>query len=239
MNRALFEYRLRESSRARHVRLRVTPEQGLEVVVPEGYNGAADIPRLLEHKRRWIHAALERAQINRKFLDPEAAWRVPGQIALPALGKSWEVRTRETNAAGARLRAIGIDCLELSGRINDERACRATLGRWLVRQAREHLVPRLQVLGKQTGLRHRHVYLRRQKTRWASCSRHKAISLNVKLLFLTPELVEYVLLHELCHTVELNHSIRFWALVQRHCPGYRQRDAMLREMGQWVPRWAR
>ncbi len=239
MNKALFEYRLRESSRARYVHLRVSPEQGLEVIVPEGYKRAADIPRLLERKRRWIHAALERAEINRKFLDPEAAWRMPVQITLPALGKSWEVRTRATNAAGARLRAIATDCLEISGRIDDERACWTALGRWLVRQAHEHLVPRLQVLGKQTGLRHRHVCVRRQKTRWASCSRHKAISLNVKLLFLSPELVAYVLLHELCHTVELNHSKRFWILVERHCPDYRQRDAMLREMQERVPHWAR
>lgn len=239
MNKALFEYRLRESSRARYVRLRVTPEQGLEVIVPAGYRRAVDIPRLLEQKRRWIHAALERAQINRKFLDAEAAWHVPAQITLPALGKSWDVRTRATNAAGAGLRAISTDCLEISGRIGDESACRAALGRWLIRQAHEQLVPRLRVLGKQTGLRHRHVYVRRQKTRWASCSRHKAISLNVKLLFLSPELVDYVLLHELCHTVELNHSQRFWTLVRRHCPDYRQCDAMLRDMRERLPHWAR
>jgi len=100
-------------------------------------------------------------------------------------------------------------------------------------------VPRLRALSEHTGMHHRSVSVRRQKTRWASCSRRKAISLNVKLLFLPPVLADYVLLHELCHTIELNHSKRFWALVARHCPDYQRHDAMLRDMWDRIPRWAR
>ncbi len=63
LSKALFEYRLRESARARHVRLRVTPRSGLEVVVPQGYNPAR-IPGMLEQKQAWIRAALERAEAD-------------------------------------------------------------------------------------------------------------------------------------------------------------------------------
>lgn len=107
-----------------------------------------------------------------------------------------------------------------------------------MREARARLVPRVQALSLALGLAYRRVSLRCQKTRWGSCSRDGAISLNARLLFLPPELVEYVLIHELCHLAHLNHSKRFWALVARHCPDFRARDRRLRGMWAHVPRWA-
>jgi hypothetical protein len=64
------------------------------------------------------------------------------------------------------------------------------------------------------------------------------ISLNCKLLFLAPELVRHVLVHELCHTVELNHSPRFWALVQRFEPDARTLRRRMRDAWRDVPVWA-
>lgn len=93
-----------------------------------------------------------------------------------------------------------------------------------MRQTREHLVPRLQTLSLKTGLKYHRTFVKRPRTRWASCSRHQSISLNAKLLFLPPELVDYVIIHELCHLVEMNHSKRFWELVARHSPGFRKLD---------------
>ena len=88
-------------------------------------------------------------------------------------------------------------------------------------------------------LRYRGVYIKRQKTRWASCSKHGAISLNAKLLFLPLEIVDYAMIHELCHVAVMNHSKEFWDLVMRHCPDFRSRDNRLREMWKVIPRWAR
>jgi predicted metal-dependent hydrolase len=62
--------------------------------------------------------------------------------------------------------------------------------------------------------------------------------LNAKLLFLPPELVDYVMIHELSHLAEMNHSKRFWALVERHDPRFRILDRQLRDMWKEVPRWA-
>jgi predicted metal-dependent hydrolase len=62
--------------------------------------------------------------------------------------------------------------------------------------------------------------------------------LNAKLLFLPPHLVEYAMIHELCHVAVMNHSQNFWGLVRRHCPDFRKRDERLRDMWKVVPRWA-
>lgn len=235
LSKALFEYRLRESARARHVRLRVTPQSGLEVVVPQGYNPAR-IPSMLEQKQAWIRAALERAEAERKL--PEPIWKLPDAIELSALGQVWQVTAKEAEAPWTAVREIGPGRLLIHGRITDEHASHAALARWLARRAYEYLVPRLEELSRQLGLAFRQVYIKRQRTRWGSCSHHKAISLNAKLLFLDPMLVRYVMVHELCHLVEMNHSPRFWSLVKKHHADFRAHDTELRKGWKSVPRWA-
>lgn len=236
-SKALFEYRLRVSARARHVRLRVTPHNGLEVVVPRGYN-PAPIPGMLERKQAWIRAALERTEAERRLYGPEPAWKLPDEIRLPALGRIWQVTAQEADTPWAAVRETGPGRLLLHGRINDEHASRAALSRWLVRQAYEHLAPRLMELSGQLGLAFRRVGFKRQRTRWGSCSHHRSISLNAKLLFLDPVLVRYVMVHELCHLAEMNHSPRFWSLVQKHHADFRAHDRELRKGWKSVPRWA-
>lgn len=82
------------------------------------------------------------------------------------------------------------------------------------------------------------MFVENQRTRWASCSAAKNLTLNTKLLFLSPEIVRYVLIHELCHTVYMDHSQEFWQLVASHEPGYRHLDLALREAWKTVPQWA-
>lgn len=233
----MFEYRLRESARVRHVRLRVTPHGGLEVVVPRGFNPAR-LPNLLERKQTWIRTALERAGAEHRLRGPEPAWKLPEEIRLPALGRAWQVAAQDADRPWVAVRETGPDRLLIHGRIGDEPASRAALARWLVRQASVHLAPRLEELSRQLGLAFQRVGFKRQRTRWGSCSQHKSISLNAKLLFLEPALVRYVMVHELCHLAEMNHSPRFWSLVQKHHADFRAHDRELRNGWKYVPRWA-
>jgi len=237
MSEPLFNYHVRVSPKGRNVRLRVTFQHGLEVVVPRGYD-VEKVPGILERKKSWVRAALERAEAQRKFFEPEPSWRLPLQIRLPAVGMVWHVSARETNAPWVAVRELGEGRLLVFGATDDQSACRAALARWLMRQTREFLVPRLQNLSLKTGLKHHRAFVTRPRTRWASCSRHQSISLNARLLFLPPDLVDYAMIHELCHVVEMNHSKRFWELVERNCPGFRELDSRLRDMWKVVPRWA-
>ncbi len=234
---ALFKYQIRVSPKARNIRLKVTMKQGLEVIVPQGYD-QKKVPELLKRKKHWVREALDRAERNRKFFEPEPGWKLPYKIALPAIGSVWHVTVKETKVDWVAVREIGADRLLIYGAVQDQQACRAALARWLIRQTRANLAPRLHAISCEIGLRYKRCFIKRQKTRWASCSPHGTITLNAKLLFLPQHIVEYVMIHELCHVKEMNHTKRYWQLLARHCSQYLKYDKQLREMWKIVPRWA-
>jgi len=237
MSEALFKYSLRVSARGRYVRLRVSLRGDLEIVVPKGFD-TSKVPQLLERKQQWIRAALKHAELNNDAFERASTWQLPAHIDLPGIGRCWRVMANPTSARRVTIRAAAADCLSISGAIADEQACRAALDRWLMRQGWEHLPPRLQTLSRATGLHYQRAIVRCQRTRWGSCSRRGSISLNVKLLFLPPELLDYVMIHELCHTVEMNHSPRYWDVVRQHRSDCRALDRRLRDGWKAVPRWA-
>ncbi|MDO4284757.1 MAG: SprT family zinc-dependent metalloprotease [Eubacteriales bacterium] len=78
---------------------------------------------------------------------------------------------------------------------------------------------------------YRRIYIRGQKTRWGSCSSAGNLSFNWKLMLAPPEILDYVVVHELCHLTQMNHSRAFWALVESILPDYKQRRKWLRDNG--------
>jgi predicted metal-dependent hydrolase len=232
-----FKYRVRVNRNARSVRLRITSQRGLEVTVPRRF-AASRISALLERERSWIREALERVEARRQLLEITDPWRLPAAITLPALGASWSVGLRPSKTRNATVRELDSQRLLILGATHDDGACRKALARWLIRKARLHLVPALHATSVTLGVRYRRAAIRRQRTRWASCSSHGTISLSANLMFLPPGIVDYVLMHELCHLREMNHSKRFWRLVELHSPDYRKLDAELRRLRKAIPRWA-
>jgi len=232
------DYRLRVSRRARRLWLKVTGRGELEVVVPRGYD-LSRIPAIVLREQAWIQAARARVERRRLLAPPPAEWRIPDRIELPALGAGWGVTARPTAQPGVRVRPLGRQGLELVGQVADLEACRQACDRFLVRQARAHLLPRLAVLSRTLALPYSAASVRLQRTRWGSCSGRGAVSLNARLLLLPPRLVDYVLIHELCHTRVPSHSARFWGLLARHCPEAARLRAELRAAGRALPDWAR
>ena len=115
--------------------------------------------------------------------------------------------------------------------------CVDGLRTWVRNKAKDLLPPRLETISKQTGLEFRKVTIRSQRSRWGSCSSSGTINLNDQLVFLPPETVDYLMIHELCHTRHMNHSRKFWTLVQSFCPQYQYHEARLDDFKQWVPDW--
>jgi predicted metal-dependent hydrolase len=127
--------------------------------------------------------------------------------------------------------------LTLSGDASDGRAVRNALRAWLTDRATQVLGPALDQCARELGFEYQRVFIRRQRTRWGSCSTRGTISLNCCLLFQRPPVVRYLLIHELAHTQHMNHSRRFWQTVARHCPDYRRLDRELLDGWRRVPSW--
>jgi len=104
--------------------------------------------------------------------------------------------------------------------------------------ARSILSERLNAVAKRYNYKYNRLSIRNQKTLWASCSHQNNISLNIRLTELSPELIDYVLLHELVHTKIKNHSTKFWNQLERHMPGARRVDRKLKKhrLGLQIPR---
>ena len=102
---------------------------------------------------------------------------------------------------------------------------------WYQQQAESYLPPRLEHWSLKSGLFPQNVKVRNYKSRWGSCDHQRRITLTSRLIMAPDEVIDYVLIHELCHLVEMNHSPAFWQLVSRYCPDYRQHRKWLRQQG--------
>ena len=89
-------------------------------------------------------------------------------------------------------------------------------------KAREQVTERIQILNQKYKFEIGSIAIRNQKTRWGSCSGKKNLNFNYKIFFLPPELADYIIVHELCHLREMNHSKRFWDLVALQVPNHKE-----------------
>jgi predicted metal-dependent hydrolase len=230
------DYQVRESARARHVSLKVSFQGALEVVVPTGFD-QAEIPEILDRRRDWIAKTLKRIERQRDTLPVEHLAEKPTALELRSRQETWAIHYTDQPGRTLTLTQSGPQALTLAGAVTEDGAVRELLRGWLQRKARAELAPWLQTLSQKCDLAYSRLSVRGQTTRWGSCSSKQAISLNYKLLFLPPSMVDYVLIHELCHTVHMNHSPAFWALVRRYCPESDRVKADLKQGWQYVPRW--
>jgi predicted metal-dependent hydrolase len=212
-------YTVRRSRRARRVRVNVHPRAELravdvEVVLPERAPERAAAAAVSE-LRPWIERRLSEAQEVIAALSARAG-------TVPYLGRSLLLvpqpgRTR-VHRDGARLLVPAADP-------------RPALERFYRRAARAEVGRRLDAATAITGRPYRDLQIRSQRSRWASCSPEGRMSFNWRLLLAPERVLEYVIWHEVCHLDVLDHSPRFWTLLQRRWPGYRADRQWLRRHG--------
>ena len=103
--------------------------------------------------------------------------------------------------------------------------------RALADRARREIPPRVEMFARKAGVSYGRITIRNQKSRWGSCSSRGNLNFNCLLMLAPPGVTDYVIVHELCHRIEMNHSARFWAEVERVMPDYREARKWLRDHG--------
>ncbi len=230
------EYTVRISARAKRLQVRINPLCEVEVVLPQRLSARHVAPFVRRH-RRWIAETRTRL-LRERGLDGGAERMFPSSVNLRAIGACYAVRLR--NGARPRLEVVadkaGAPGIEVAA--PDERRACGSLQTWLSREARRCLPPWLEAVSAELGIGYEKVSIRAQKTRWGSCSSRGVISLNRALLFLDPELVRYLMIHELCHRIHMNHSPAYWRLVSRFAPRYKDCERRLTQAARSIPPWS-
>jgi predicted metal-dependent hydrolase len=209
-------YRIRRSTRVRRVRVAVDLDRGVEVVLPMRTPDRAAAAAVAE-LRPWIERRLEEVAALRTRLAERVGW-VPYLDDRLALVEE-DGRTR--------VHRRGLQLLVPS----DDDARRRALELWYRRVARDEVARRLDLATAAAGLQYTRLSIRGQRTRWASCAADGAMSFNWRLLLAPERVLDYVVWHEVCHLEIANHSARFWTLVERRCPDWREPAAWLRKNG--------
>jgi predicted metal-dependent hydrolase len=207
-------YTIRRSPRARRIRVKVDPYDGVEVVIPQRAT-KREAQAAIRELRPWIDRRLAEARAAKERLEPP-----PGTV--PFLGAHLRVRP-EAGRTRAHRKGEELWLPERDGH--------AALERWYRAQARTEIAPRLAQATEALGRPHAALAIRNQRTRWGSCSSTGAMSFNWRLMLAPEPVLDYVVWHEACHLVVMDHSRRFWALVERHVPSYREHRSWLRRNG--------
>jgi len=231
-------YSIQESLRAKCVRVKVSLYDGrVVVVVPQGFD-REQVPGILREKQSWIERAQQKVNEQRELAGTNGSSDLPESVLLRAVEEAWAVRYDPAPTPGRVSYKKSGDVLLVRGDVENSQLCRLALQHWVKRKARADLIPWLSKLSGELDLPMERVLVRSQRSRWGSCSRRRAISLNQKLLFVPPPLVRYVFLHELCHTVHFDHSPAFWAFLAQREPRWKALDEELDMAWRYVPLWA-
>jgi len=143
------------------------------------------------------------------------------------LGKTYSIR--KTVSSGKRPKVmLKNEILYVMVPDDSERSLMAVLERWYIKEARNLFHKLVKKHSKQPINR---IAIRNQKTRWGSCSNGRNLNFNWRLLMAPLEIVEYIVVHELAHLEEMNHSKSFWRIVASRCPEYKQHNKWLRVNG--------
>lgn len=227
-----YPYQIIYSKRAKYIRLKLSRRGELSVTLP-----SLTKPKLahdfVQSKLRWIEK-------NLQGIDYQTINKLPELLNLQLLNEVWTIKylnIDDHESSYLTLKECGNTVLELQGtfeQINNHGLVAKILNNWCRKKAKTIFNEMLQGLAELHGFHYQRLSIRSQKTRWGSCSQQKNINLNAKLLFMPDAIVKYVMIHELCHTLEMNHSARFWDLVEDCDPQYMDHQQQLKTLGRKI-----
>ena len=223
INSQTISYILKRSARAKQIRLEIKRDTGLTVVVPRSY-GLNQLTSFLEAKQSWILGNLAKCE---EIQSLYAGKELKNGDTIPYLGRNLKLVIQENHRNASNVKLVQ-DILIVSLRPGNGRL-NIALERWYRMQAAELMKKKVDELSARLGISYTRLTIRGQKTRWGSCSRKGNLSFNWKLLMAPEPVIDYVIIHELAHLKEMNHTKRFWAIVDEYCPQWRKYRKWLRD----------
>lgn len=228
-----FDYTIRRSQRAKKARIIVTAEK-IEVVAPIGIS-ERKIRDFVKQNHNWVETTRDKVKENKKNIKKLAPEQYKNGVFVPFKGKQAKIQLHQssTNKIQIELEQDKINVFLpteiFSG--NNSEVIRLALIDWMKQQACKAVENSVKLYAKKYNLYPRYIRVKTQKSRWGSCGIHNDINLNWLLILAPPEVLEYVVVHELCHIKERNHSAKFWLLVEQHFPSYQKQRNWLKKNG--------
>lgn len=215
-------YSIKRVKRSRSIRLRVEPNGKVLVTAPP-FAPHYLIERFVAKQQPWIERQQQRL-VLKKNVHPVFDWEANivsylGQLLQIELGE-YRVGVDKVRVEPGVLRVS-----PPSGKLFD---AKKILVAWLKKRGEAEILERLPPLASRMEARYQKVRFSQQKSRWGSCSSNGTLSFNWRLIHYHPQVIDYVIVHELAHTLEHNHSEAFWRIVSEHIPDYKRHVALLK-----------
>jgi predicted metal-dependent hydrolase len=219
------EINIRRSPGSRYIRIRIDPEEGIILMVP-GNISDREALKFAREKKNWIRKSLLRRDSVKNattvFNDPTDFKTRMHSLYVEKHAKS----TIKSMVWQDKVVVWYPDFAEVSDPRIQKVIRKAIEEAWRI-EAKKYLPVRTDELASKFNFKYAHLSIKNAKTRWGSCSAQNNLNLNLQLMRLPDYLIDYVILHELVHTVEKNHKNSFWSLLERVLPGAEKMDKEL------------
>lgn len=219
------EIKIRKNKLARSVKLSVGVDGNLRASIPY-YSPEFAVRRLVNGNRDEIRKMLATHNAKNSYQDGDLIGKTHTLFLRKFSGEEIKI----SNEGNQILVQIPQELAFENQLVQSE--IRKTVSKILRKQAKAYLPRRIDFLAEKYGFSFEKLRFSHTGTRWGSCSSSGTISLNIALMNLPHHLIDYVIIHELCHTRQMNHSSKFWQEVEKYCPDYKK---YVQEIKQFSP----
>ena len=217
-------YTVKRSSKRKKLTITVERDRSVVVHAPES-TPEETIRKVVKSKRQWIYEKTKHAQKYDKRPHPPGKELVSGESAL-YLGREYQIEIISTDSTEIRFDQRFL----IPASLVDER--RGILRNWYINRAKERILPKVKPLAVTLGVEFANAKIVDNRFRWGSCTPKDNVNLNWRLIKAPMFVVDYVIVHELAHLIEANHTPRFWNVVRTHAPTMEKARSWLKDHGQ-------
>jgi predicted metal-dependent hydrolase len=201
------------SKKAKHIRLQITAGRELEVIIPRRAN-IKEAENFILKKFEWVNKHLTKPKADNKPL---------------LMGKEIKINQHYDLFIPKHKFFFRKGKLDITSPSGSSESPKYLYNVWLKHSAKKFITKRTEQISKKLGFVYNKISIRGQKTRWGSCSAKGTLSFNYKLIRFRKEVIDYLIIHELCHLKEMNHSKNFWRLVEKFCPDFKALEKELKK----------